>query len=805
MPSRPSRVRLSTKTDTIGGPQLTLARLIVQFETFLRFFARPLMVAGIFLALAWLGVFAGVYPWLHLIALLTFVVLFFHSLGKARAHWRPPSLSTAKRRVEEASHLKHRLLDVVEDRPISSDGYQMQLWRIHVDRAKAQLSSLRWPQWKLNFAEFDPYALRYALLAVLIVGAVFSWGALGGRLLAAINPALGKELHRLRPALDAWITPPEYTGLPPIMIATPAGVRHDGDMITIPEGSMLNAHLAEHDGDALVLSANGEKSDFTESDRGDFQITQPITSGDTIAIHRGWQNLGSWKIRVVTDQPPQIAFTDPPSTTERKTVRLAYHATDDYSVTTISARITPRESLPGISNDPLEVPLADPQAKDVQRASFADLTAHPWAGLPVQIQLIATDAIGNRAVSAAVDFTLPERVFLQPVARALIEERKKLLLHPEDDGIRNETTNVMAGIARQPATYRGDPVVLMALRAGAVRLVLDHGTKATASVYDMIWQSAARIEDGGVNDAENLMRQAQKELADALDRNASEQEVQTLIDRLHQALAQYLAQMASHMASDPPGPTDELSQLMGAQRNVMSPKDLDRMLQDMRNLSASGSRDAARQQLAMLQQLLENMRAQRPQLSPQQHEAMQHLKELHQLIHDQQQLLDKTFQSAQHNDKADVKTLAHEQNDLLRRLRDMLTGMKEDKSLTLEHAAEAMKGAGDDLRQGAAQGALPRQNEALRSMQQVENAMADEVRQSLMMLPGPGGGLFGEGSDPFGRNTNNLLRDDGGVKVPDQMEVRRVREILNELQRRAGDMGRSQTERDYIDRLLQNF
>jgi hypothetical protein len=62
---------------------------------------------------------------------------------------------------------------------------------------------------------------------------------------------------------------------------------------------------------------------------------------------------------------------------------------------------------------------------------------------------------------------------------------------------------------------------------------------------------------------------------------------------------------------------------------------------------------------------------------------------------------------------------------------------------------------------------------------------------------------MGEGQDPFGRN--GFTRDDGGVKVPQQMEMRRVREILNELQRRSGDMNRPKTERDYIDRLLQNF
>ena len=56
------------------------------------------------------------------------------------------------------------------------------------------------------FPERDLYALRYALLILLMIGALSGWGALRRRLLTAINLALGK-LHMARPALYAWITP----------------------------------------------------------------------------------------------------------------------------------------------------------------------------------------------------------------------------------------------------------------------------------------------------------------------------------------------------------------------------------------------------------------------------------------------------------------------------------------------------------------------------------------------------------------------------------------------------------------------
>lgn len=801
------------KAGPSGSPQLTLAHWIVTLEKIVWIFARPLMLVGVFVAAAWLGVFADLYPWAHLAAMAVFTLLIFDALRVAREHWKPVSPSEAKRRVEEASGLRHRPLDVLEDRPVTLRDEQVALWQAHVEQAKAKTTALRLPFWKLNFSDRDPYALRYALLILLAVGALSSWGVWGGRLIEAINPALGKELRLLNPTLDAWITPPDYTGLAPIMIATPAGGRHNNDVITVPEGSVISAHLAEKDGDAPELTVNNQKMVFTADAHGDFEAVQEIHAGETITIRRGWQTLGSWQVHVVADHAPQVTMTETPSSTERKTVRLAYEASDDYGVTSVTARVTPRESLAGASNEPMDIELATPHAKDVKRVSFEDLTAHPWSGLPVQIQLIATDAAGHQAFSHAEDFTLPERNFFHPVARALIEERKKLLQNPDDEANRNEAANVMAGIAHEPANYRGDSVVLMALRGGAVRLVLDHSREAVASVNDVLWQTAVRIEDGGVGMAEQNLRQAQKELADALDRNASERDIQQAIDRLRQALAQYMAQLASHVAATKTGAGEDLSSLLGPQTNTLTPQGLNHMLDTMRSLSASGAREAAREELAKLQQLMENLRTESPQLTPRQQQAIQQLKGLHEIVRDQQKLLDKTFQSAGTNDTRAAPDLGAAQNMLADRLSKLSTAtndLRHDDQAKLVQGHEAMSLAKTLLKPEAAaqkpdmSGAVSAQNQAIKALQQLEQSLRDDLRQSLLMLPRPGHAVGGA-SDPFGREFGGLLPDADGVKVPNQMETRKVREILDELQRRAGDTNRPKTERDYIDRLLQNF
>jgi hypothetical protein len=47
--------------------------------------------------------------------------------------------------------------------------------------------------------------------------------------------------------------------------------------------------------------------------------------------------------------------------------------------------------------------------------------------------------------------------------------------------------------------------------------------------------------------------------------------------------------------------------------------------------------------------------------------------------------------------------------------------------------------------------------------------------------------------------------DTDNVQIPEEADLQRARQILDELRRRAGEFGRPEIERDYIDRLLRQF
>ena len=73
--------------------------------------------------------------------------------------------------------------------------------------------------------------------------------------------------------------------------------------------------------------------------------------------------------------------------------------------------------------------------------------------------------------------------------------------------------------------------------------------------------------------------------------------------------------------------------------------------------------------------------------------------------------------------------------------------------------------------------------------------------------PGNGNDQQGqERTDPLGRPLDQAGSMAGGtVKLPDQSDLARAREILDELRKRAGEASRAQEELDYIERLLKQF
>src|SRR5690606_15368088 len=147
------------------------------------------------------------------------------------------------------------------------------------------------------------------------------------------------------------------------------------------------------------------------------------------------------------------------------------------------------------------------------------------------------------------------------------------------------------------------------------------------------------IEDGDLSVAERALRDAQEALRKALENGASDEEIARLADELRKALNEYFQALAEQMRQNP-----QAMQPVDPNAQSLRPQDLDEMLRRIEELAKSGSRDAARELLAQMQRMLENLQAGRPQMAPDgaTREMMQALNELGRMIQRQQELMDQT-------------------------------------------------------------------------------------------------------------------------------------------------------------------
>ncbi|KAA0679208.1 TIGR02302 family protein [Roseomonas genomospecies 6] len=817
----------------------------------------PVAIAGAFLALALLNVFLLLPGWLHALVLLLFVAAIGWTGWRGLRAFRLPDEGAARRRLERDSGLPHRPLHTLRDRPAGNDPVATELWRLHQERVRAAMRRLRvaWPQ-SDGLAAHDRYALRALVVLVLIAAGGASWGDWKPRLSAAVSPHFGGTAAASVAALDLWVTPPEYTGLPPVFLksANPAHTPNLADPVPVPKGSLVLARVTGGSG-TPSLEAGGKPAAFEAVDSSTFQIQQPIDSGTRVAVTQGSNVLGSWNVRVIPDNPPAIAYASPPAKGERGALRLDYTAQDDYGLAEAKAVVRlalPEDEAPALDRSPIELPLALPgvRPREARNAAFHDLTGHPWAGLNVTVRLTALDGAGQTGSTEDVAMVLPERVFNHPVARAIVEERKKLTLRPKQ--LRIEVARALADISSRPSQFGGDLVAFLALRTAVNRLLLDEEAAAVPAVQQLLWETALRIEDGGLSLAERDLRDAERRLAEALERGADDQELKKLMDELQAALDKFLDAMEQQMREAlergeqiPMVPPEMADRMMDRQ-------DLQEMMDRMRQMAETGARDAARQMLSQLQQMMENMRngamAQMQQQG--QNEAAQMMRELQELAQRQQNLLDQTFrQSQEQMGQQDgqqqgqgprnrqgrqqqgqqgqsgsplMQKQAEQQEALRRQLGELMRRMGEQQGgeipRPLGRAERAMRDAGQALQQGQPGSAVPPQTQAMDELQQGMQAMAEQMMQQMMGQQGPA--MMGQqpgqaqqqrqgqgrNRDPLGRRPSGFGNyDSDDVKIPEEAELQRAREILDELRRRSGQYGRPQMEREYIDRLLKQF
>ena len=818
--------------------RLRLARAALLWERVWPAAWPALCVLGILAVSALFDVLPRLPGFAHAGVLACFALAFAGAVAwgvRAAGSARWPDRVMARRRIEAASGLPHRPLEALADRPSAPlDGPASVLWAAHQRRMAEAVRRLRvgWPA--SGLARRDPWGMR-SVLAILLLLAVIDAGAdWRDRAARAFTPVLDGRSTAIAASFDLWLTPPEYTGLAPQFLRT-----GDNETVRVASGSSLLAQV--HGGSAVPrLAIDGDAADFAALDKQNFRFEATLTSGKLLTLSQGGTVLGRWPIAIIPDNPPTIAFAQPPKATPRAALRLEYQASDDYGVEGAKAVVRREGGSPEDAIE-LELPLPGLHLKEAAAVSFHDLSPHPWAGLPVEIRLVASDALGQAGESEPVKTVLPERSFRHPVARAIIDQRKELA---KDLGSAEAVAEVLGDLNQRPALYRDDAVVYLALRLAAQRLRHVEGKEAVAAIEQLLWDTALRIEDGHMSMAERELRRLQQALQEALAKGAPDPEIERLMQELREALNRYLQALAEELQRNP----NDATPLDPSQ--VLTGRDLQRMLDRAGELARSGARDQARDLLSQLQNMLENLRAARPGQTQQRgaNQAQQMMRGMQELMQRQQQLLDRSFRAQRQqgqqnrngqpgqqrgqqpgqqpgNDQADSEQsgemgdAAGQQEGLRRTLGEIMRQLGDgmgDIPEPFGRAERAMRDATGALQRSRPGEAIGPQTEALDQLQQAARDFAQQLQQRMGNMWGdPNGDEVGATDrnprdrierDPFGRPmSNNGSFDQGDVKIPDENILQKSRRILDELRRRAGERFRPPIELDYIERLLKRF
>jgi uncharacterized protein (TIGR02302 family) len=828
--------------DAVSRLQLTQAlrraKYAIAWEQSWPHLARLLTIAGLFLVVSWAGL------WLLLFVALAVAALF------PLVWFRWPSREQALSRLDRGSGIRHRPATALTDTLATQDPVALALWQVQRERTLASIKRIRAGLPSPRLAVHDPWALR-ALVAVMLVAAYVAAGderTLRTEAAFDWNGVLSPANIRV----DAWVVPPLYTAKPPIILsaANKEAATEPTGPLPVPAGSTL---IVRSSGGTLDVVAGGgvtEAQPTEQAPKGTNERHFTIT-GDGTAHVRAPSGQPQWKFSATPDRAPTISLAKDPERQARGSLQMSYKIEDDYGVTEAQAHFVARpgkapngatekaSAEPRPLFDPPQFPLVLPNARTRNGVgqTVKDLSEDPYAGADVTLTLTAKDEAGNEGRSEPFDMRLPERLFTKPLARALIEQRRILALDA------NQNAQVYAALDAlmiAPELFTPEAGQYLGLYSVARQLEAARSDAALREVVASLWALAVTIEDGDITDVDKALRAAQDALKQALERGASDEEIKKLTENLRAALDNFMRQLAEQQRNNP----QALARPLDPNTRMLRQQDLNNMIERMERLSRSGDKEAAQQLLEQLQEMLENLQMAQPGQSGDS-DMEQALNELGDMIRKQQQLRDKTFKQGQDSRRDHARgkqgdpsmgDLQQDQQGLRDRLkklqqelakRGMGQGQRGEKGQQgqdgdpqagddqdgLGEADNAMGDASGRLGEGNADAAVDSQGKALDALRKGAQSLAEAMQQGEGDGQGDGPGSRagrqqsgGNQTDPLGRPLHGReFGDDFTVKIPGEIDVQRVRRILEELRRRLADPQRPQIELDYLERLLKDY
>lgn len=780
------------------------------------------VVALVFSAASWFGLWFSTPPWLRLVALGAFALALLAALFPlVRLRW--PGRSRALSRLDRDAPAAHRPASALEDTLANPDDdpATRALWALHKQRLALEVERLAVKAPSPNMAARDPYALRFAAILLALIG-FFAAGSERFARLAAAFYGMPSIAHAAGARVDAWIDPPAYTGKPPIFLKLAEGDALKS--VTAPEGSAL---VVRADPKAVSVEVSGGLVAAPAAAGPERRFA--INGDGEAKVYNGGSLSADLAIKATPKTPPTIRLLDPPQGNLSGSLTLHYAIDDAYGVREAGGAVAlpkPEAKPTHRLFEPPTLTLSLPDGNGAgEGRTTVDLSENPWAGARVNLTLSARSVSDATATSPPVEMTLPQRRFVNPLAKALVELRRDLVLDPDRNQPR--VGRALAALTLGPDLFETSPRVYLDLQGAGGLLGKARSDDDLREVAAWLWRLALSIENGDASQALKDLRAAEDKLREALRKGAPPEELKQLTQELRDAAERYLAETMKNQ--DQQAMQDDES---------MDSKDLDAMLDKLEKDADNGAKDDAQAMLDQLQDMMENLRsADNAKPDPATKQLRQSLRDLDKLLKDQQALRDDTFRQDQRErsgsapgdeDKAapSLQKRQRQLRDRLGEVQNKLRGAGAEPPKNLDDASgdmsEAEQNLGNDG-QGEAEGddgegkskrryghspkgdAVEAQGKAIEALRQGGDAMQQQMRgkgKGGKGYVGRAGKGRGENGDPLGRGQEGRRGAAEGELSGGPDRAERARRVLEELRRRLSDPNRPSEERDYLERLI---
>ena len=602
------------------------ARIHMVWERYAPIFALAAVALGLFFAASAAGLWERIGdPWRG-IALITVIALIIRSIWHARIA-KFPSESEAEQRVERDAGLSHRPIATLRDRPakLSAQNKEERIWEEHIAKASLSARNAKATKLRPTLTPRDPYFLRFIVPALLVLGFMVGTTESLERLRASLVPSWQSATASKHAKFDAWIDPPDYTGRPPVYFKGKAS-------ISAPAGSEFVARVTGvKQAPRLALIEGGRTRRLTPKRLGpkSFEVRAQL-SKPSKARWRIGSRAQVWEMDIGADTIPMVSFDKTPEASKRDRLTITYSASDDFGITEMFLEVTPT-SLPDADPERISIDVPGTSVKDVDsKESSLSLVKHRWAGKEVKGTLIAIDGRGQEGRSETETFAIPDKIFIDPLAKAVVENRSLLLNVEGEYGpmpkprkvrwpafeadlpeftIERAPKNVkrvydlLGAITDMPDEMYRDVVIFMGLEYVHQRVAQAESTTELVGLDGELWDIALRAEFGPLGSAREEMLAAEQDLRAGIARRARKREIDTLFSRYNDSVDRYIEYL-----------NETAETVEGGEGGGGKPRDLaeiQRLMDAIEEANRLGDTAGARRALTQLAELLENMKIQK--------------------------------------------------------------------------------------------------------------------------------------------------------------------------------------------------